>query len=69
LRTAVDAVYQYLNVPAGVWNGLVRADSKGSFVNASIAFEFQYAKVGRDELAEAAQSLPQGRVRRFLTTP
>lgn len=69
LRQAVDAVYQYVHVPAGVWNGLVRADSKGSFVNASIAFEFQYAKVGRDEMMEAAQSLPQGRVRRFLTTP
>jgi hypothetical protein len=65
-----DAVYQYVNVDAGVWNGLVQANSKGSFVNANIAYEFRYSKVGRDALAEeATQSLGQGRVRRFLTMP
>lgn len=69
LRQATDAVYQYLDVPAGVWNGLVRANSKGSFVNANIAYDFRYAKVGRDEMMDAAQSLPQGRVRRFVLTP
>lgn len=70
-RTAQpDAVYQYVNVDAGVWNGLVNAQSKGSFVNANIAYEFRYSKVGRDALAEeATQSLNQGRVRRFLTMP
>lgn len=69
LRQAVDAVYQYENVGAGVWNGLVNAQSKGSFVNRSIAYEFRYSKVGRDVLMDAAQSLDQGRVRRFITTP
>lgn len=70
LRTATDAIYQYQNVGAGVWNGLVQADSKGSFVNANIAYEFRYSKVGRDELADVAeQSLGQGVVRRFITMP
>lgn len=69
LRAGPDAIYQYVDVSAGVWNGLVRADSKGSYVNANIAFEFRYSKVGRDEMMDAAQSLPQGRVRRFITMP
>lgn len=65
-----DAIYQYVNVGASVWNGLVQANSKGGYVNRNIATEFRYSKVGRDELAEAAeQSLGQGRVRRFITTP
>lgn len=68
-RQAVDAVYQYTNVPASEWNGLVGASSKGSYVNANIATDYNYAKVGRDEMMDAAQSLTQGRVRRFLTTP
>jgi hypothetical protein len=68
--TGADAVYQYVNVGASTWNGLVNANSKGSFVNANIAYNFRYSKVGRDELADvAAQSLGQGRVRRFLTMP
>jgi hypothetical protein len=68
--TGPDAIYQYLNVGAGVWNGLVQANSKGSYVNANIAYEFRYSKVGRDELADVAeQSLGQGVVRRFVTMP
>lgn len=69
LRDATDAIYQYVNVGAGVWNGLVQADSKGRYVNLNIAYEFSYAKVGREELMEPARDLPQGRVRRFLLTP
>lgn len=69
LRDGTDAVYQYVNVGAGVWNGLVQASSKGSFVNANIATDFRYSKVGRDEMMDAARGLPQGRVRRFLLTP
>ncbi|AFH22487.1 hypothetical protein OSG_eHP27_00175 [environmental Halophage eHP-27] len=69
-RTGVDAVYQYINVSARVWNGLVQAGSKGSYVNANIAYEFVYSKTGRDTLAEdAARNMQQGRVRRFLATP
>lgn len=70
LRDAgADAIYQYVNLGAGVWNGLVNANSKGSYINANVAYDFRYAKVGRDEMLEAARDLPQGRVRRFLLTP
>ena len=68
-RQATDAVYQYVDVPARTWDGLVSAGSKGSYVNANIAYEFRYSKVGRDEMMEAARELHQGRVRRFLLTP
>jgi hypothetical protein len=68
-RQATDAVYQYVDVPARTWNALVSAGSKGSYVNANIAYEFRYSKVGRDEMMEAARDLHQGRVRRFLLTP
>jgi len=68
-RRATDAVYQYVDVPARTWNGLVSAGSKGSYVNANIATDFRYSKVGRDEMMEAARELNQGRVRRFLLTP
>ena len=67
--TGADAVYQYVNMGASVWNGLVQANSKGSYVNSNIAFNFRYSKAGRDEMLEAARNLPQGRVRRFLLTP
>jgi len=68
-RQTTDAVYQYVDVPAREWNGLVAAGSKGSYVNESIAFEYRYSKVGRDEMMEAARDLHQSRVRRFLLTP
>jgi hypothetical protein len=69
LRTGVDAVYQYQDVGASTWQGLTGAQSKGGYVNREIATDFRYAKVGRDEMLEAARNLPQGRVRRFLLTP
>lgn len=69
LRQATDAVYQYTNVPAKTWQGLKQASSKGSYVNANIAYEYNYAKVGRDQLVDVAQGMGQGRVRRFISTP
>jgi len=69
LRQATDAIYQYRGVPAREWQGLVQANSKGSYINANIAYGYTYAKVGRDEMMEAARGLPQGRVRRFILTP
>lgn len=68
-RDATDAIYQYVNVGAGVWNGLVQASSKGGYVNRNIAHDFRYSKVGRDELMDPARNLPQGRIRRFILTP
>lgn len=69
LRDGTDAIYQYVNVSAQVWQGLVDASSKGSYVNQNIAYEFTYSKVGRDELLDPARNLPQGRIRRFILTP
>jgi hypothetical protein len=65
----VDAIYQYTNVPAQTWRGLVEASSKGSFINREVAYEYNYAKVGRDELQREATKLQQSRVRRFIVTP
>jgi len=67
--TSNDAVYQYVNVPAKEWQGLKSAGSKGSYINANVAYDYRYSKVGRDELMEQAVELPQGQLRRFLTTP
>jgi hypothetical protein len=64
-----DAIYQYTNVPAREWQGLKSAASKGSYVNANIAFEYNYAKTGRDELRALAREQAEQRVRRFVTTP
>ena len=68
-EVGVDAIYQYTNVPAREWQGLKAAASKGSYVNANIAFEYRYAKTGRDELRELAREQAEQRVRRFVTTP
>lgn len=64
-----DAIYQYSNVPAREWQALKSAASKGSHINASIAYEYNYAKTGRDELREMARERAGQRVRRFVTTP
>lgn len=68
-QTGLDAIYQYTNVPAREWQGLKAAGSKGSYVNANIAYEYNYAKTGRDELREAGERAADQRVRRFVTTP
>ncbi len=39
-------VYQYLNVPAGLYTRLRQAASKGQFVNTMIKPVFPYSKVG-----------------------
>jgi len=49
LRDGPDAIYQYWDVPAQVWSALVEAQSKGSTINRSIAFEYRYALFGRDD--------------------
>lgn len=65
----VDAIYQYTNVPAREWQGLKSAASKGSYINANIAYDYRYSKTGRDELRELAREQAGQRVRRFVTTP
>jgi hypothetical protein len=39
------AAYQYFDVPVDVFEGLVRASSKGSYFNRSIRDRFAYARV------------------------
>jgi len=68
LRDGTDAVYLYINVPASTWQGLVDASSKGSEINANIAFEFRYFKLGRDDLP-MRKAITDDRVRRFYYDP
>ena len=68
LRDGTDAVYLYLNVPASVWQGLVDASSKGGEINANIAFEFRYFKLGRTDLP-GRNAIVDDRVRRFYYDP
>jgi len=68
LRDAVDAVYLYLNVPATTWQALRDASSKGSYINANIAYDFRYFKTGRDDLP-GRNAIGDDRVRRFYYDP
>jgi len=63
-----DAVYLYINVPAAEWQGLVQASSKGSYINANIAFDYRYFKTGRDDLP-GRNAIADDRVRRFYYDP
>jgi hypothetical protein len=68
LRDGTDAVYLYLNVPAATWQGLVDASSKGSYINASVAFNFRYFKLGRTDLP-GRNAIADDRIRRFYYDP
>jgi len=68
LRDGPDAVYQYWDVPAQVWSGLVEAQSKGTFVNANIAYEYRYALYGRDDFPDR-HSMNSDLLRRFVYDP
>jgi len=68
LRDGPDAIYQYWDVPTAEWDGLKLAASKGSYVNANIAFDYQYAKFGRDEFPDR-HVLDSDVWRRFLYDP
>lgn len=67
-RDGADAIYRYWDVPAQVWNGLVAADSKGSYVNQYIATDYRYSLAGRDEFP-ARGAISNGLLRQFLHTP
>lgn len=64
-----DAIYRYDNVPASTWQSLVEAPSKGSYVNQSIAFEYNYTKLNASDLPDEGRGVDDQRVRRFVTTP
>jgi hypothetical protein len=41
-------IYQYFNVPADVYEGFLRAPSKGSYFNHAIRGKFPYALIPND---------------------
>jgi len=71
LRTVgPDAIYRYDGVPASEWQGLKQARSKGSYINANVAFDYFYTRINRGEIPdEDQQAAPNTLVRRFISTP
>ena len=69
LRDGPDAIYQYWGVPASTWDGLVNANSKGSFINANIAYAFSYSKLSSSDFPNRGHDLDNDLARRFVTTP
>lgn len=69
LRDGPDAIYQYQSVPASVWNGLVNANSKGSFINRSVAFMYPYTKLTTSNFPDRGRGLDNDLARRFVTDP
>jgi hypothetical protein len=68
LRDGADAIYRYDDVPAREWQGLVAAASKGSYVNAEIAFDYRYTKLTSGSLPDETDRFDgDPRVRRFVT--
>lgn len=64
-----DAIYRYDDVPAREWQGLKQAASKGSYINADVAFEYNYTKINASDLPDEGRGVADQRVRRFVTTP
>lgn len=65
-----DAIYRYDNVPAKEWQGLKAAGSKGSYINANVAFDYNYIRINRADIPqEDRQSARNTLVRRFVATP
>lgn len=69
LRDGTDAIYRYWTVPASVWDGLVSAASKGSYINSNIAYDYLYAELSAGDFPEGGRGLRDDRARRFVTTP
>lgn len=69
LRDGADAIYRYDGVPAQVWQGLVNAESKGSFINRSVAFEYVYTQLNAGDLPDDGRGVGSDLLRRFLTDP
>lgn len=68
--TGADAIYRYDNVPAQEWQGLKSAGSKGSYINANVAFEYAYVRMNRGNMpTEDRSAIADQRVRRFVQTP
>jgi hypothetical protein len=68
LRDGPDAIYIYWQVPVDEWKGLTAAASKGSYINANVAFEYEYAKAGRGDFP-ARNAIGDDLLRRFVYDP
>ena len=64
-----DAIYRYDNVPASEWQGLREAASKGSYINANVAFEYNYVRINRGDIDREPGEAEDQRVWRFVSTP
>jgi len=64
-----DAIYRYTNLGAAEWQGLAEASSKGGYINANIAFEYNYTRINAGSLPDGGREADDQRVRRFVTTP
>jgi len=51
------ALYQYFGVPAAVYEGLLRASSKGTYFNRAIRGKFRYSRISNGQ-AEAREQGP-----------
>jgi hypothetical protein len=69
-RDGADAIYRYDNFPARQWQALVEASSKGSIINAEIAYDYNYVRINRGSMPTRDPSAyGDQRVRRFVMTP
>ena len=68
LRDGPDAIYRYRSVPASVWDGLVNASSKGSYINEKIAYGFLYEKLQASSFPQRGHALGNDLARRFVTS-
>jgi len=69
LRDGSDAIYRYRMVPAEVWHSLKKADSKGSYINRAVAYQYIYTKLSAGNFPDRGHGLDDDRARRFVTTP
>jgi len=69
LRDGPDAIYRYDDVPAAVWQSLVNASSKGSYINANVAYEYRYTKLSAASLPDGGRGFGNDLLRRFCTDP
>jgi len=68
LRGGPDAIYQYWDVGPDTWDSLKVAGSKGSYINANIAYDYRYALFGRDDFPDR-NALRDDVVTRFVYDP
>ena len=54
------AVYQYVGVPAVIYEELLRTPSKGSYFNQAIRWKFAYRRSPSGPTRVAGRSLPPG---------